>query len=97
MAVIWPILLQFLMEMIVGCLAKGQTKEQIKAQIRKPGPVAQFLLENNIRNHFKITRKDWRLGKRDEIMGQVYAEAEALPDSAIETIYNEAQQTDWFA
>lgn len=94
---IWTTLFDILKKFIEGCLGAGRTKAQIVEEIQNPGPFTQFLFENELREKEHISRRDWRRGKREEVMGPIYADLRSRSKAEIEMLFDETQKPDWFA
>jgi hypothetical protein len=90
----WMDLAALLKEFIAACRAKGRTDEQIKAEIKNPGAVTQFLFENKIRKKFNFTWKTWK-ESHEVVMGPVYADIQRATPEEIDDIFEAAKEIDW--
>jgi len=93
----WIEIITLIADLVKDCFAAGRTEEQIKAQIKTPGPLAQMRLENAIRQKLGIAKlSEWRQ-QRTAVMTPVYAELETASDQSIDEILATAKEVDWTA
>jgi hypothetical protein len=85
----WEPLIDIIVSMIKECLAKNKTEEEIIAQFRDPGPVAQFLLERRGRKSMNLTRRQWR-----KEHGGLLARGRELPEEVIKELIAEAREAE---
>lgn len=93
----WIEILTILASLFKDCFAKGRTDEQVRAEIRKPGLLAQMKFETDIRKKLGVTKlKDWR-DQRAAIMDPIYRDMADASDTDVDMVLSQAKEIDWTA
>jgi len=87
----WREILAFVLEMISLCRAQGMKEQRIRENIRNPGPVQKFRLENRVRTANSIRIREWRR-VADEVMAPYYESAKELTDDDLDRMFAAAAE-----
>ena len=82
---IWDLII----DLIRSCL--DQDKESIREQLRHPNIRQRRLFEFRVRRTLGYRFREWRRLRRDEIMPQIYAQAEAATDEELDVFIDDAK------
>jgi hypothetical protein len=82
----WDTIIPIVVDLIKGCIEKGQTPEAILGDVRRPRGLQRLRVERQVRKSLGMSARDWRKDG-NAIMAEVYAEAaQATQDDVNELI-----------